>query len=128
MLLWCKIAKKGECSALLWSFNELQIVYGFVRVLFVVWYKKYKNDSDKFVHNLQLNSAWIGSFSFEAIFSVSIYTATGSVHTEYFSCTSSKLQPALYMKLGVVRVGNFTYRADGSVCEVSYPYNSLNSV
>ena len=23
VLLWCKIAKKGECSALLWSFNFL---------------------------------------------------------------------------------------------------------
>ena len=63
MLLLCKIAKKGECNAPLWSFNflswcELKMVYPFCRKVHEGGHEGClphdKKDSDETIHNLQL--------------------------------------------------------------------------
>ena len=65
MLVWCKIAKEGECSAPLWPFNFLSKLMRaancvrfcqnhFCREVHEGCLRHDKNDSDKAVHNLQL--------------------------------------------------------------------------
>ena len=72
LLLWCKVTKKGECSALLWSFNFVSkliraancvrfCLNPFCREVHEGCLPHDKKDSDKTVHNLQLTSAWIRS-------------------------------------------------------------------
>ena len=73
VLLWCKLVKKGEYSALLWSLTSY-LSWCELQFINCVWFCQVhegclphdKNDSEKALHNLQLTSAWIRSWKTRA--------------------------------------------------------------